>query len=167
MRRNEVTERMAAIAERMQADIVTAMRAKEEHRLTTLRMVKAAMKNREIDKRSPLDEAEEAAVLTTLIKQRRDSIEQFTKGGRPELAAKEETEIGMIEGYLPQSAGEDEIRTIVLGALEHLAKDAGGARPGPKDIGPAMRVVKQRLAASGVRADGGMVSAIVKAELAK
>ena len=158
---------MAGIAERMQADIVAAMRAKDEHRLTTLRMVKSAMKNKEIDKRSPLEEAEEAAVLTTLIKQRKDSVEQFTKGGRPELAAKEETEIGMIEAYLPQAAGEDKVRTIVLGALEHLAKDAGGERPGPKDIGPAMRVVKQRLAASGVRADGGMVSAMVKAELAK
>ncbi len=158
---------MAAIAERMQADIVVAMRAKDEHRLTTLRMVKSAMKNKEIDKRAPLDEAEEAAVLTTLIKQRRDSMEQFTKGGRPELAAKEETEIGMIEGYLPESASEDVVRAIVLGALEHLTKDAGGARPGPKDMGPAMRVVRQRILASGIRADGGMVSAMVKAELAK
>ncbi len=158
---------MAAIAERMQADIVVSMRAKDEHRLTTLRMVKSAMKNKEIEKRAPLDEAEEALVLTTLIKQRRDSMEQFTRGGRPELAAKEETEIGMIEGYLPESASEEEVRAIVLGALEHLAKDAGGARPGPKDIGPAMRVVRQRILASGIRADGGMVSAMVKAELAK
>ena len=148
---------MAAIAERMQTDIVTAMKAKDEHRLTTLRMVKSAMKNKEIDKREPLEEAEEAAVLTTLIKQRRESIDQFTKGGRPELAEKEQAEIGMIEAYLPQAASEDEVRTIVLGALEHLAKD----------IGPAMRVVRQRIAASGIRADGGMVSEMVKAELAK
>lgn len=158
---------MATIAERMQADIVTAMKARDEHRLTTLRMVKSAMKNREIDKRAPLEEGEEAAVLTTLIKQRRDSMEQFLKGGRPELAAKEETEIGMIEGYLPQSASEDEVRAIVLGALEHLAKDADGARPGPKDMGPAMRVVRQRILASGIRAEGGMVSEMVKRELAK
>ncbi len=158
---------MAVIAERMQADIVVAMKAKEEHRLTTLRMVKSAMKNKEIDKRAPLEEAEEAAVLATLIKQRRESIEQFTKGGRPELAEKERVEIGMIEAYLPQAATEDEVRTIVLGALEHLAKDAAGVRPGPKDIGPAMRVVRQRIAASGIRADGGMVSEMVKAELAK
>ncbi len=160
-------EAMAAIAERMQTDIVTAMKAKDEHRLTTLRMVKSAMKNREIEKRAPLEEAEEQAILTTLIKQRKDSIEQFTKGGRPELAAKEQTEIEMIEGYLPQSAGEEEVRAIVLGALEHLAKDAGGVRPGPKDMGPAMRVVRQRILASGIRADGGMVSEMVKAELAK
>ena len=118
---------MAAIAERMQADIVTAMKARDEHRLTTLRMVKSAMKNKEIEKRSPLEEAEEAAVLTTLIKQRRESIDQFTKGGRPELAEKEGTEIEMIEAYLPQAATEEEVRTIVLGALEHLATDAGGA----------------------------------------
>ncbi len=158
---------MAAIAERMQTDIVTAMKAKDEHRLTTLRMVKSAMKNKEIDKRAPLDEAEEASVLTTLIKQRRDSTEQFTKGGRPELAAKEQAEIGMIEGYLPASASEEEVRAIVMGALEHLAKDAGGVRPGPKDMGPAMRVVRQRILASGIRADGGMVSEMVKTELAK
>ncbi len=158
---------MAVIAERMQADIVVAMKAREEHRLTTLRMVKSAMKNKEIDKRAPLDEAEEAAVLTTLIKQRKDSAEQFTNGGRPELAEKERVEIAMIEGYLPQSASEEEVRAIVLGALEHLAKDADGVRPGPKDMGPAMRVVRQRILASGIRAEGGMVSEMVKAELAK
>ena len=158
---------MAAIAERIQQDIVVAMKAKDEHRLTTLRMVKSAMKNKEIDKRAPLEEAEEQAILTTLIKQRKDSIEQFTKGGRPELAAKEQTEIGMIEGYLPQSASDEEVRSIVMGAIEHLAKDAGGVRPGPKDMGTAMRVVRQRILASGIRADGGMVSEMVKAELAK
>lgn len=158
---------MAAIAEKLEADIVVAMRAKDEHRLTTLRMVKSAMKNKEIEKRTPLEEGEEQAILTTLIKQRKDSVEQFTKGNRPELAEKERVEIGMIEGYLPQSASEEEVRAIVLGALEHLAKDAGGTRPGPKDMGPAMRVVKQRIAASGIRADGSMVSEMLKAELAK
>ena len=156
-----------AIGERIQTDIVVAMKAKDEHRLTTLRMVKSALKNKEIDKRAPLDEGEEQAILTTLIKQRRESVEQFTKGNRPELAEKEQVEIAMIEGYLPQSASEEEVRAIVLGAIEHLAKDAGGARPGPKDMGPAMRVVKQRIAASGIRADGAMVSEMVKAELAK
>jgi len=158
---------MAAIAEKLEADIVVAMRAKDEHRLTTLRMVKSAMKNKEIEKRAPLEEGEEQAILTTLIKQRKDSVEQFTKGNRPELAEKERVEIGMIEGYLPQCASEEEVRAIVMGAIEHLAKDAGGTRPGPKDMGPAMRVVKQRIAASGIRADGSMVSEMLKAELAK
>jgi uncharacterized protein YqeY len=156
-----------AILEKLEADIVVAMRAKDEHRLTTLRMVKSALKNREIEKREPLDEGEEQAILTTLIKQRRDSVEQFTKGNRPELAEKEGVEISMIECYLPQSASEEEVLAIVRGAIEHLAKDAGGARPGPKDMGPAMRVVKQRIAASGIRADGSMVSAMLKAELSR
>ena len=154
-----------AIGEKIQTDIVTAMKAKDEHRLTTLRMVKSALKNKEIDKRAPLDEGEEQAILTTLIKQRKDSVEQFTKGNRPELAEKEAEEIKMIECYLPQSASEDEVRAVVRGAIEHLAKDAGGVRPGPKDMGPAMRVIKQRLLASGIRADGSMVSEMVKAEL--
>ncbi len=158
---------MAAIGERIEADIIMAMKAHEELKVTTLRMAKSALKNKQIEKREPLSDAEEQAVLNTMIKQRRDSIEQFNKGGRPELADKEEAEIGMIEVYLPQAAGEEEIRTIVQGAIEHLAKDAGGARPGPKDIGPAMRVVRQRLLASGVRADGTLVNEIVKAELAK
>ena len=156
-----------AILEKIDSDIVSAMKAKDEHRLTTLRMVKSAIKNKEIEKRAPLDEVEEQAILTTLIKQRKDSVEQFTKGNRPELAEKEATEIGMIEPYLPQSASEEEVRSIVMGAIEHLAKDASGAKPGPKDMGSAMRVVRQRIAASGIRADGTMVSEMVKAELAK
>src|ERR1700733_13887164 len=111
------------IGERVQADIVMAMKARDEHTLTTLRMVKSAMKNKEIDKREPLTDAEEQQILTTLIKQRKESVESFTKGGRPELAAKEQTEIGMIEGYLPQSASEDEVRKIVQGVIAHLEKD--------------------------------------------
>jgi uncharacterized protein YqeY len=154
-----------AISEKIQKDIITAMKAKDEHTLTTLRMVKSAMKNKEIDKREPLTDAEEAQILTTLIKQRRESVESFTKGGRPELAEKEKIEIGMIEGYLPQAATEEEIRVIVQGAIAHLAE--GGTKPGPKDMGAAMKVVQQRLLADGVRAEGKLVSEIVKAELAK
>jgi uncharacterized protein YqeY len=157
---------MAEIGTKIQADIITAMKAKDEHKLTTLRMVKSAMKNKEIDKREALTDAEEQQILTTLIKQRRESVESFTKGGRPELAAKEQIEIGMIEGYLPQAAGEDEVRKIVHGAIAQLAADAGGVRPGPKDMGVAMNVVKQRLLASGLRADGKLVSEMVKAALA-
>jgi uncharacterized protein YqeY len=153
----------AAISERIGKDIVVAMKAKDEHKLTTLRMVKSALKNKEIEKREPLTEAEEQQILTTLIKQRKESVESFTKGDRPELAAKEQEEIGMIEGYLPQAAVVEEIRTIVHGAIAHLA--AGGTQPGPKDIGPAMKVIRQRLLASGIRADGALVSEILKAEL--
>ena len=153
------------IASKIQADIITAMKAKNEHKLTTLRMVKSALKNKEIDKREPLTDAEESQILSTLIKQRRESVESFTKGGRPELATKEQEEIGMIEAYLPQAASEDEIRTVVHGAITHLAE--AGTKPTIKDIGPAMRVVQQRILASGLRADGKLVSEILKAELAK
>lgn len=155
------------ISARIGKDIVVAMKAKDEHRLTTLRMIKSALRNKEIEKREPLTDIEETGLLTTLIKQRRESVESFTKGGRPELADKEQSEIAMIECYLPQAAGEDEVRRIIHGAIAHLAHDNGGIAPGPKDIGPAMRVVQQRILASGLRADGKQVSAMVKAELAK
>ena len=154
-----------SIAEKIQTDIVTAMKARDEHRLTTLRMVKSALKNKEIDKREALTDAEETQILTTLIKQRKESVEQFTKGNRPELAEKERLEVAMIEGYLPKAAGEDEIRAVVQGAISHLTQD--GTKLGAKDMGTAMRVVQQRLQASGVRADGKLVSEIVKTELAK
>ena len=153
------------IANKVQAAIVTAMKQREEHRLTTLRMVKSALRNKEIDKREPLSDAEETQILSTLIKQRRESVDSFTKGDRPELAAKEAAEIAMIEEFLPQAAGEEEILAVVRGAIAHLAE--GGTKPGPKDIGPAMRVVQQRILASGLRADGKTVSELVKAELAK
>ena len=153
-----------SIGEKIQNDIISAMKSKEEHRLTTLRMVKSALKNKEIDKREPLTDAEETQILTTLIKQRKESVESFTKGDRPELAAKEQLEIGMIEQYLPQSASEEEIRTVVQGAMTHLSKD--GAKPTMKEMGVVMGVVKQRLFASGLRADGKLVSDLVKAELA-
>lgn len=156
-----------SIGEKIQADIITAMKARDEHRLTTLRMVKSALKNKEIDKREPLTDAEESQILTTLIKQRKDSFEQFTKGNRPQLAEKEQLEITMIEGYLPKAASEDDIRTIVQGAIAHLTQDEDGGKLSPKDMGATMRVVQQRLQASGVRADGKLVSEIVKAELAK
>src|SRR6195952_4001611 len=128
---------MAKIGERIGADIITAMKAREADKLTTLRMVKAALKSKEIDKREPLTEAEEQSILTTLLKQRRESVEQFTKGNRPELAAKEQVEIGLIDAYMPKAAGEDEIRAVVQGAIQKLAEDAGGTRPGPKDMGTA------------------------------
>ncbi len=153
------------IGEKIQTDIVVAMKAKDEHRLTTLRMVKSALKNKEIDKREKLTDAEETQILTTLIKQRKESVESFTKGNRPELAEKEQTEIGIIETYLPQAAGEDEIRAVVQGAIAQIAE--GGTKPGPKDMGSVMKAVQQRIQAGGLRADGKLVSELVKAELAK
>ena len=155
-----------SISEKINADIVTAMKAHDEHRLTTLRMVKSALRSREIDKREPLTDAEQTQVLSTLLKQRRESVDSFTKGNRPELAAKEQAEIGMIETYMPQAAGEDQIREIVVAAIAKLA-ETSGQKPGPRDMGAAMKLVQQAIAATGLRADGKLVSELVKAELAK
>jgi uncharacterized protein YqeY len=155
-----------SIAEKINADIITAMKAKEEHRLTTLRMVKSALRSKEIDKREPLTDAEQTQILATLLKQRRESVESFTKGDRPELAAKEQAEIAMIEAYMPQAASEEQIREIVVTAVAHLAA-SGGAKPGPRDMGAAMKIVQQRILADGLRADGKLVSELVKVELNK
>jgi hypothetical protein len=155
----------ASIAARIEKDIIAAMKARDGERTTALRMVKTALKNREIEKRAPLDEAESLQILTTLIKQRRDSIEQFTKGNRPELAAKEASEIELIEGYMPKAAGEQEIRKLVEETLAELA--VSGTDLGPKDMGTAMKAVQARIQAAGLRADGRQVSEIVKGELAK
>jgi uncharacterized protein YqeY len=154
------------IAERINADIITAMKAHDEHRLTTLRMVKSALRSKEIDKRQPLTDAEQTAILSTLLKQRRESVDSFTKGNRPELAAKEQAEIVMIEAYMPQAAGEDQVRSLVADAIAQLAASTG-TKPGPRDMGAAMKLVQQSIAATGLRADGKLVSEMVKAELAR
>jgi uncharacterized protein YqeY len=158
---------MAAIGEKLGTDIVAAMKAREAERLTTLRMVKSALKNKEIEKREALTDAEEQQILTTLLKQRRESVDQFTKGNRPELAEKERVEIALIEGYMPKAASEDDLRALVAGAVEQITKDNGGTRPGQKDMGAVMKVAQQRSLAGGVRADGKMLSELVKTELAK
>jgi uncharacterized protein YqeY len=158
---------MAAIGEKLGKDIVTAMKAHEAETVTTLRMVKAALKNKEIDKREPLTDAEEQSILTTMLKQRRESIEQFTKGNRPELAAKEQVEIGLIEAYMPKAASEDDLRALVAGAVEQVTAENGGTKPGPKEMGLVMKAAQAKIAASGARADGKLVSELVKAELAK
>jgi len=158
---------MAAIGEKLGKDIVTAMKAREQETLTTLRMVKSALKNKEIDKREPLTDAEEQSILTTMLKQRRESIEQFTKGNRPELAAKEQVEIGLIEAYVPKSASEDDLRALVASAVAQVTAENGGTKPGPKEMGLVMKAAQAKIAASGARADGKLVSELVKAELAK
>jgi hypothetical protein len=155
-----------SIAEKIGADIIAAMRAHEEHKLTTLRMVKSALRSKEIDKREPLTDAEQTQILTTLVKQRRESVESFTKGGRPELAAQEQAEIAMIEGYLPQAAGEAEILAIVQAAVTQLA-ESSGQKPTPRDMGAVMKLAQQAIQATGLRADGKLVSVLVKTELAK
>ncbi|HEV2112899.1 MAG TPA: GatB/YqeY domain-containing protein [Terriglobales bacterium] len=147
------------IAEQIQKDMIAAMRSREEHRLSTLRMVKAALKNKEIDKRAPLDERESLAVLSTLIKQRKDSVEQFTKGNRPELAAKEAAEIVIIEGYMPKAVSEDEVVAAVRAAIGEMGT------PTMKDMGAVMKNVMAKFSAAGARVDGKLVSETVKKEL--
>lgn len=144
------------ISERITQDITAAMKAREEHRLSTLRMVKTALKNKEIDKRGPLDDQEAMAVLNTLIKQRKDSIEQFTKGGRKELADREAAEITIIEGYLPKAAGTDEIATVVRATISEMGS------PTMKDMGAVMKNSMAKFAAAGTRVDGKVVSETVK-----
>jgi len=147
------------LPEQIQKDMVEAMRARQEPRLSTLRMVKSALKNKEIEKRGPLEEKEVLAVLSTLIKQRKDSVEQFTKGNRPELAAKESEEIKLIEGYLPQASSQEEITATVRGVIDEMGS------PAMKDMGTVMKNAMAKFAASGVRADGKQVNEAVKREL--
>ena len=158
---------MAKIGEAIGKDIITAMKAKEADKLTTLRMVKSALKSREIDKREPLTDAEEQSIITTLLKQRRESVESFTKGNRPELAAKEKQEIVLIDAYMPKAASEEDIRAIVAGAFAQITADNGGTKPTPKDMGTVMKLAQARALADGARIDGKVLSELVKAELAK
>ena len=110
-----------SISSQIQQDIVTCMKTRQELRLSTLRMVKSAIKLKEVDKRAPLDEKEEMQVLSTLIKQRHDAAEQFTKGNRPELAAKEKEEIVFIEGYLPKAVSAEDIDAAVHAVIAEMA----------------------------------------------
>jgi uncharacterized protein YqeY len=146
--------------EQIQKDIVAAMKAREEHKLSTLRMVKTALKNREIEKMGALDDKEAQQVLSTLIKQRKESVEQFTKGGRQEMADKESAEIGLIEAYLPKAAGEAEIAAGVKASIAEMGT------PTMKDMGLVMKNAMARFAAAGLRVDGKTVSEAVKAALA-
>ena len=151
------------LSEQIQKDMTEAMRARNELRLSTLRMVKSALENKRVEKRAALDDKESQQVLSTLIKQRKDSVEQFTKGGRQELADKEAAEIRIIEAYLPQAAGEEEIVATVRAAIAEMA--AAGTAPGMKEMGAVMKNVMAKFAAAGARVDGKVVSDAVKREL--
>jgi len=150
---------------RVKAETITAMKARDSERTTTLRLITTALKNKAIEKRTELTPAESEQILATMIKQRRDSIEQFTKGGRPELAAKEAVEITVIEEFLPKALGADELRALVGQVIAQIAEGAG-QKPGPKEMGTVIKAVQARLAADGLRAEGRLVSEAVKADLA-
>jgi uncharacterized protein YqeY len=147
-----------SLQEKIQSDIADAMRTKDTLKLGVLRMMKSAVKNREVEKMKVLDEPEVLTVFNTLVKQRKDSIDQFRKGGREELAQKEEAEIKVIESYLPAAASEDDLRR----AIEEAIQETGAASM--KDMGKVMKATQARL--SGKTADGARVSQMVKEKLA-
>ena len=143
--------------DRISHDIANAMRAKEPVRLGALRMAKAALMNQEVQKGRPLDEAESQQVMTSLIKQRRDSIEQFRKGGRDDLADKEAAEITTLESYLPPPIDAAGLERLV----DEVVSELGAS--GPKDLGRVMKAVMPRLAGQAV--DGKTVTDLVKRRL--
>jgi uncharacterized protein YqeY len=147
-----------AFIDKISQDLTAAMRAKDQLRLDTLRMTKAALMNREVEKKRALDDAESQQVVVGMIKQRRDSVEQFRAGGRPELADKEQAEIAILEAYLPPAMDAAELEGIVIDAIA----EAGATSP--KDMGRVMKGVMARLA--GRAADGKIVSELVKKKLA-
>ena len=139
------------------ADLTTAMKAQDANRTSTLRMVKAAMMNRQIEKGSELDDDDMQKLLRSLVKQRRDSIEQYEKAGRQELVDKEKAEIEVIETYLPQAASRDEIEQAVAAAIAETGASS------MKEMGRVMKAAQAALA--GKNADGRVISEIVKAKL--
>jgi len=145
--------------------VITAMKAHDAVRTTTLRLIKNSLKNKAIEKREPLTPAEEQQALATMIKQRRDSIDQFTKGNRPELAAKEAAEIVVIEEFLPKALGDAALSNLVAEAVAEVAA-ASGQKPTPKEMGQVMKAVQARLQAASLRAEGRTVSEMVKKALA-
>jgi len=150
---------------RVKAETITAMKARNSERTTTLRLITTALKNKAIEKRTELTAAESEQILASMIKQRRDSIEQFTKGGRPELAAKEATEIAVIEEFLPKALSSEELSELVGQVVSQIAEGAG-QKPTPKEMGTVIKAVQARLAAEGLRAEGRLVSEAVKVALA-
>ena len=144
--------------------IVTAMKAHDQTRTGTLRLIKNALKNKAIEKREALTQPESEQVLATMIKQRRDSIDQFTRGNRPELAAIEAAEIVVIEEFLPQALDQAGLRALVVEAAAEIAA-ATGQKPTPKEMGQVIKAVRARLQAAGLRAEGRVVSELVKKEL--
>ena len=146
-----------SLKEQILADMTAAMKAKDAPRTSTLRMVKAALQNREIEKGAPLDDDELQKMLRSLVKQRRDSIEQYQKGNRQDLVDKEQAEIIVIEGYLPQAASQAEIDQAVTEAIAETGASS------LKGMGAVMKAVMSRLA--GKNADGRTVSETVKQKL--
>jgi len=146
-----------ALKQQIISDLTASMKAQDAPRTSTLRMVKAAVMNREIEKGGELDDEEMMKLLRSLVKQRHDSVEQYEKGGRQELADKEKAEIAIIDTYLPQAASRDEVEAAVSAAISETGASS------IKEMGKVMKAAQAALA--GKNADGRMVSEIVKARL--
>ncbi|MGD0681461.1 MAG: GatB/YqeY domain-containing protein [Terracidiphilus sp.] len=154
-----------ALETQVNQQVILAMKAHDATRTTTLRLIKNALKNKAIEKREALTPAEEQQALATMIKQRRDSIEQFTKGNRPELAAAEAAEIVVIEEFLPKALDEAALGVLVDEAVAEVSAALGKA-PTPKEMGQIMKAVQAKLQAKSLRAEGRVVSEMVKKALA-
>jgi len=139
------------------SDLTASMKAQDATRTSTLRMVKAALMNREIEKGGELDDEEMSKLLRSMVKQRRDSVEQYEKGGRQDLVEKENAEIALIETYLPQAASRDVIEAAVVSAISESGATS------MRDMGKVMKAVQAKLA--GQNADGKTISEVVKAKL--
>jgi hypothetical protein len=146
-----------SIVEKVEKDLVAALKAQETLKLSVLRMMKAALMNKKVEQRKAVDDPEALAVLRTLAKQRRESVEAFRKGGRDDLADKEEAEIKIVEAYLPAAASEEEIDAAVAAAIAETGASTA------KDLGKAMKGTMAKLA--GKNADGKRVSEKVRAKL--
>jgi uncharacterized protein len=146
-----------ALLDRIQVDLVAAMRAKDEARLGTIRMIKTALKKHEIDSMKPLDEPTELQLLNTLVKQRRESADMFRKGGRPDLADKEDAELKQIEAYMPSAPTDDEVDDAITAAITETGATSA------KQMGMVMKAAQAKLA--GKRVDGKALSEKVKAKL--
>lgn len=147
-----------SIKDRLKEDMIAAMKAKEKGRLDCIRFIQAAVKKQEVDTRKDLDDAAVTSILMNLAKQRKDSIDQFRKGGREDLATKEEAELKILQSYLPEQMGAAELEKIVVAAIQET-----GAK-GMKDMGGVMKAVMAKAAG---RAEGSAVSEMVKRKLAQ
>jgi len=147
-----------ALLDRIQSDMVAAMKAKEEVRLNAIRLIKTALKKHEVDTMKPLDEASELQILSTIIKQRREAADMFRKGDRPELAEKEEAELKLVESYMPAAPSDAEIDAAIAAALAETGATSA------KQMGLVMKAAQAKLA--GKRVDGKALSEKVRAKLA-
>ncbi|MGQ9654127.1 MAG: GatB/YqeY domain-containing protein [Thermodesulfobacteriota bacterium] len=148
---------MTTLSERIQEELVRAMRLQDKHKVSALRMIRAALQNREIDKRAPLSDAEVIETLSSLVKKAKESIEQFRLGGRTDLVSKEENELQIILSFLPKQMEEAEIREHIRSVIRELGAE------GPKDLGPVMKSAMVGLKG---RADGKLVQQLAREILA-